>query len=223
MSEISKEIRRTEILKAAQELFNKRGFENTAVIDIMKKVGIAKGAFYYYFESKESILDALVDLSISCIEESMINIANKSDINALEKLRLMLTEEIRLTFENYDSSNHVHDIKNVDMHQKIMVGINCRISPLIGNVIEQGIQEGIFRTKYPLEITEILITGIHIILDLGIFSWSNQQYFARIKAAEELIEKSLSLDEGSFSFLVELLTDIPKITGLTIEGANNEI
>ena len=55
------EIRREEILDAAQELFESKGYEQTSTTDIMKKVGIAKGTLYYHFASKEEILDALLD------------------------------------------------------------------------------------------------------------------------------------------------------------------
>ncbi|GIO30333.1 MULTISPECIES: TetR/AcrR family transcriptional regulator [Paenibacillus] len=45
--------RRNEILNAAMELFNTKGFEQTSVSDIVKKIGVAQGTFYYYFQSKE--------------------------------------------------------------------------------------------------------------------------------------------------------------------------
>lgn len=59
-----------------------------------------------------------------------------------------------------------------------------------------------------------MITGIHFILDSGIFKWTDEQYFQKVKAAEELIEKTLCIGEGSFSFLSGLLED-------SIEGNEN--
>ena len=52
--------RRTEILSAAQELFFSKGYEATTVQEIIDAVGIAKGTFYHYFESKVDLLDALI-------------------------------------------------------------------------------------------------------------------------------------------------------------------
>ncbi|MCK4977088.1 MAG: helix-turn-helix transcriptional regulator [Anaerolineales bacterium] len=37
-------------------MFYTRGFENTSISDIVNKVGVAEGTFYYYFDSKLAIL-----------------------------------------------------------------------------------------------------------------------------------------------------------------------
>lgn len=51
--------RRMELFNAAQALFFTKGYEKTSVKDIVKQVGVAKGLFYYYFESKQALLEAL--------------------------------------------------------------------------------------------------------------------------------------------------------------------
>jgi len=52
--------RRSELVAAAQQLFHTKGYERTSVGDIVKAVGVAQGTFYYYFGSKQAILEALV-------------------------------------------------------------------------------------------------------------------------------------------------------------------
>lgn len=54
------ELRRQEILMTARELFIKKGYDKTSVNDILKVVDIAKGTFYYYFSSKEEVLEAII-------------------------------------------------------------------------------------------------------------------------------------------------------------------
>lgn len=49
---------RTRILEAALALFGKRGFENTTMRDIAKESGVALGAAYYYFDSKDALVMA---------------------------------------------------------------------------------------------------------------------------------------------------------------------
>lgn len=181
----------------------------------MRKIGAAKGGFYYYFETKEQVLDTLVEQSIDDIVNATLPIIEDLSFNALEKLKLMLIEEIKTNLKNNTSSNHLHNIKNVDMHQKIMIAMVKKLSPIMSKVIQQGIKEEIFKVSHPLEVSEILIAGIHFILDSGIFKWTKEQYFQKIKAAEELIEKTLSIEEGSFSFLSDLLRD-------SIEGNEND-
>ena len=61
---ISKEYdeRKNEILDTAERLFHTKGYEKTTINDILKEVNIAKGTFYYYFKSKEEVMDALIEM-----------------------------------------------------------------------------------------------------------------------------------------------------------------
>ena len=53
--------RKNEILDAAEALFAVKGYEETSTGDILSRVGIARGTLYYHFQSKEEILDALIE------------------------------------------------------------------------------------------------------------------------------------------------------------------
>ena len=55
-------VRRSEILDAAELLFGTKGFDCTSTTDILNEVGIARGTLYYHFKSKEDILDAITKL-----------------------------------------------------------------------------------------------------------------------------------------------------------------
>lgn len=48
------------ILDALQRLLENQTLQNISVSDIAKAAGIGKGSIYYYFPSKEAILDALI-------------------------------------------------------------------------------------------------------------------------------------------------------------------
>lgn len=51
---------RLRIAEAADRLFYERGFEATSFADIAKAVGLSRGNFYYHFESKDQILQAVL-------------------------------------------------------------------------------------------------------------------------------------------------------------------
>ena len=53
--------RRQELLKIAAELFATKGFKNTTVRDIADAAGILSGSLYHHFDSKESMVDELLD------------------------------------------------------------------------------------------------------------------------------------------------------------------
>ena len=53
--------RRDELLAIAGGLFAERGFKNTTVRDIADAAGILSGSLYHHFDSKESMVDELLD------------------------------------------------------------------------------------------------------------------------------------------------------------------
>ena len=53
--------RREELLEIAGGLFAERGFTNTTVRDIADAAGILSGSLYHHFDSKESMVDELLD------------------------------------------------------------------------------------------------------------------------------------------------------------------
>lgn len=63
------EKRKKQIIDAAMELFDQKGYSNTKIVDITKKAGISKGLLYHYFESKEEIIYAIIDRVDYCINE----------------------------------------------------------------------------------------------------------------------------------------------------------
>jgi AcrR family transcriptional regulator len=52
---------RHKIITAAVGLFNERGYPGTALGDIIARAKLTKGAFYYHFDSKESLAEAIID------------------------------------------------------------------------------------------------------------------------------------------------------------------
>lgn len=51
---------RAQIVAAADALFYRQGFEHTSFSDIAEAVRISRGNFYYYFKTKDAILDAVI-------------------------------------------------------------------------------------------------------------------------------------------------------------------
>jgi len=76
---------RARIIEAADELFYKRGYNQTSFSDIADITGIPRGNFYYYFKTKDDILAAVVDARIRHYQEGLLNCDSVSD-NPRERL-----------------------------------------------------------------------------------------------------------------------------------------
>jgi len=70
---------RARIIEAADQLFHKRGYNQTSFSDIADITGIPRGNFYYYFKTKDDILAAVVDARVEQYREALTNCENISD------------------------------------------------------------------------------------------------------------------------------------------------
>lgn len=58
---LAKAERREQILRAARDVFSRRGYQQATIDDIVAQAGVARGTFYLYFEDKRAIFSELTD------------------------------------------------------------------------------------------------------------------------------------------------------------------
>lgn len=190
-----------ELILNTMQLLLQEGTAGTAsVSDIAKRAGIAKGGMYYYFRSKEDVLDALVERQYADIIQSCSILVENSYGNAVSKLELLL-KSYRNSFVDASLDEHLHMQQNAAIHQKSLAKILTALSPIISKIIEQGVNEGDFICDYPQEYSEIIMSVFTFMLDPGIFPWKPEQIVKKMKALADLLEKGLGAKDGSFSFL----------------------
>jgi AcrR family transcriptional regulator len=85
---------RTRILDAAMDLFRRQGFEETTMREIAAEAGVATGAAYYYFDSKDAIALAFYDQSQRELESS-IEQALASGKHLGERLAALLEAKLK--------------------------------------------------------------------------------------------------------------------------------
>ncbi|MEI5892178.1 TetR/AcrR family transcriptional regulator [Bacillus cereus] len=200
------EERRKEILETAESLFITKGYTKTTVNDILKEIGIAKGTFYHYFKSKEEVMDEII---MRIIKEDVAKakvIVSNSNIPVLEKLFRVLMEQSPKSGDVKDKMiEQFHQPNNAEMHQKSLVQSIIHLSPVLAEVLEQGIAEGIFSTPYPQETIELLLSSAQVIFDDGLFQWKPEEVMRRAKAYIKMMEASVGAKEGAFDYMMEVL------------------
>ena len=77
------------ILDALSELLSDQNIQNISVSDIARKAGIGKGSIYYYFPSKEAILDALIQRSYKKPLQTAKNLANQTEISPFTRMAMI--------------------------------------------------------------------------------------------------------------------------------------
>ena len=158
------EERKKEILDIAEELFTTKGYDNTSTTDILERVGIARGTMYYHFKSKEEILDALIDRVIQGIVRN-VKSALSYKATAPQKIISFIGATRVDSAIGKEIADHAHKPQNALMHQKIMNALLTVLTPIVAEIIKDGIKEGNFSTNYPEETAEMLLIYSSVVFD----------------------------------------------------------
>lgn len=71
--------RRRQVLDAAESCFSRRGFHGASMAEISKSAGMSAGHIYNYFDSKDAIIAAFVELNIERVTNLMEDLAQRED------------------------------------------------------------------------------------------------------------------------------------------------
>lgn len=197
--------RQLDIISAAAQLFFTKGYDNTSVDEIIKEVGIAKGTFYYYYESKEKLLQEVISSIIDNGINKAKDIVADQTINPLEKVFLILRSIAPQGEDRKQVLDELHKVENAKLHQFTLTEIIIKVTPLISEVIEQAIASGILYTPYPSECAEMFMTIGQFLFDDDIFFWTKEEKEKKMRAFIYLIEKTLNAPEGTCECIMKLL------------------
>src|SRR5690625_878019 len=201
----SPEARKKEIMDVAETLFITKGYAKTTINNILSEIDIAKGTFYYYFKSKEDVMDAIIDRFITIEVEAAEAIAADDTLKAPDKIFRIIMGENHHGNKKEKMIEELHEVSNEKMHQKSLIETIKQLAPILTRVIEQGIVEGVFETPYPRETVEVLLVSSGFIFDDGIFQWDEEKKIQRAKAFVYILETVLKADKGDFQYLLQEL------------------
>lgn len=207
------EERRNEIIDTAEMLFFTKGYAKTTVNDMLQAIGIAKGTFYYYFKSKEEVMDAVVLRFIEEGVEAAKQIATNNELTVHEKMFQIIMAQKPDTDRKGHLIEQFHQPDNAQIHQKSLAQTILKLTPVLTEVIEQGIKEKLFQTPYPKESMELLLVASQFLFDEGIFNWKSEEIIQKIQAFIYNMEIILGAEKGSFSYVVKLIQQPPKVEG----------
>ena len=154
------------ILVISKNLFQKKGYDKTTMHDIIRELGMSKGAIYYHFTSKEEILEAVIQRQFRASHDNLVTTINQITAkNAKEKLtRLLEILEQRQT-ENKLSATQEVMINQAKNPQFVISGMQIAVqkeAPIFSEIIKEGILDGSLKTDYPDECAEMFLLLINV-------------------------------------------------------------
>ena len=155
------DIKRTQILDAAEALFFERGYDRTSVQDILDVLGMSKGGFYHYFDAKDSVLRAVIERRMQGRLDRLTASLYDSRRGPIDRLNLLLgmanlfgTEEapfaallLKLCYQDKDAAMTAH-------RRRVLIE---RLLPRVNDVIGEGLADGSFHTRHPQAVGRLLL------------------------------------------------------------------
>ena len=155
--------KKQEIVNISKNLINEKGVNNVSIRDIVKSVGMAQGLFYYYFKSKEEILEIIINeyVEIFCkdLEENINGIQMEYD-NWKEKIETTIIMLVKLYNDNKSPLEKFNNSKNKELYMNMVYASVDRMATLIENVINEAVKSNFIKIEYPKETAYVLIYGI---------------------------------------------------------------
>ncbi len=171
------------ILQAAGDLFFHRGFSLVKIEEIADYLGISKKTIYNHFSSKKQLIDQVTENRIEEMLRTLDELA-AADLPFMEKLDAILraaAEELReleqLSLKSPPAISHI-----------LYGSLKEKVLALTANLIEEGVQEGLFRKDLPQEILPQLYLGI---IESYIGTQKRNEGFPPVHELADLTQKCL--------------------------------
>lgn len=194
------------ILDALQQLLEDRAIQNISVSDIARQAGIGKGSIYYYFPSKEAILDALIERNYEKPLKTAKNLAGQTEISPFTRMAMILQacRNSSDAFLNHNNTNANEATSAQDiafLHQKYMNHLIAELKPSLTEIINQGIAAGEIHFEYPAALAEIVLIVLAVKLNNTFLSATAEDSEDTIRGLVALLEKGTGVPRGTLNYL----------------------
>ncbi len=181
--------RKQQIIKATIECITQYGYSNFSMQDVARVADVSKGIIHYYFLNKEDLMMTVLD----CVSSEIENLLSANESGLDVKLRLsnviwMCSNVVQNKREYYRINMDFWT--QIDQKEKVREEVArhyAKFRGAIAQIIQQGINQGAFRSGDPLQFASLiiaLIDGIALqwLFDEGVFVYDDI-----IKNCEEAI------------------------------------
>lgn len=209
--------RKQEILHAALQLFYEKGYENTTINNIIDELGVSKGAFYHYFESKEDVIISIAreytEKSISIIS----SVIDRPSLSAIEKMNEIIKAINEFKYREREWRKKfrgaIKSEENLKLQNKLINYMKQDSIGLFAGLIDSGVDQGIFGDPVnSREMAEFFLNNIFA-LNIEVDEMENDTFMAgkeldegpfltkleaKVRFYEVMFNRTFQLQQGSF-------------------------
>ena len=158
---------RIDLLSAAEQLFVKRGLDDTKVEDITERAGRSKGSFYLHFQNKEEAFKHVVEGQLARLRVFLDRVAER-DREPPVSLEALFDTWLAANIEIFDFVWQNRGVMRLVLYggrsatftylmDEFAVGVRRQIF----DALTIGVDRGIYRTGLDLEITSLVMAGAY--------------------------------------------------------------
>ena len=176
-----------QILETAMRLFSEKGLENVNVEDVVKEVGVTRGAFYHYFNSREELIAGVMYKSFECNNPYLLADKQKG-LNALEKLRFVAKLNLRPRLDISDSMRaQMKKLANnsVVFKNEMIFQVNV-MATYMEKLLIEGNKDGSMNVVFPKQASQTIALLIASWLSPYAFEVPYEEYVDKVLFFERL-------------------------------------
>ena len=194
------------ILDAFRELLENEDIQHISVNEIAKKAGIGKGSIYYYFSSKDEILNALIKRTYADVVEMAKELVHQTDLSIYARLAKITNACIAATGDFLRRSEAVRNKMDVSeriydsayIHQQFMKHSIVDFKEIYTEIIQQEIDKGTIQVDSAAEVAEIVLIVLTVKIDNTLSPSSDEETAKTLQTLITLLERGTGNEDGAF-------------------------
>lgn len=192
------------ILDSLQSLLAKKDIQSISVSEIAQTAGIGKGSIYYYFPSKDAILESLIERNYEKPVQTAKTLASQTDISSFTRMA-MIFHACRSSSAAFKTRNTAEAASSVQeesyLHHKYMQHLISELKPALTEILCQAVANGELHFEYPDALAEIVLIVLTAKLDNTLVPSTQEEIERTLRGLIALLEKGTESPAGSLNYL----------------------
>ena len=205
-------MRREAFGDAAARLVQTKGYEQMSIQDILDELEASRGAFYHYFDSKVSLLEAVIERMTAAGVEALQPVADDPTLTAPQKVERIFANLAAWKEQRTDLILALLEVwlsdENAIVREKFRRGMQTHVAPLLAGILRQGVAEGSFSLTSPDDAAHALVslmqganetaTDLFLARRAGTVEYDEVEH--ALGAYTEAFNRILGVPDGSLNF-----------------------
>jgi AcrR family transcriptional regulator len=150
---------RAAVLRAAIDLFNRKGYDATSIGDVADELGVTKSAVYHHVPSKEHLLSEALDEALAGLEAA-VDAAVAADGSACDRLRGVVRRSVEVLVDHQPAVTLLLRVHGNTETENAALLRRRRIDALLADLVGQAAAEGALRSDLDPDLVSRLLFGM---------------------------------------------------------------